>query len=182
MAGQVLLTIGASSTDAMRVFLPKRFTQIFSDVDVDMINDGMIKINLIYHGTCEKTSVYLLSLEQVQQHYFTFQKKMRSHISMCQFISYHLITAQFIGLVIQKSWNSVTYVLQHHDKWRFLQKLLHEVLGEKRENKPILRPVDKCKSGWEFCCIQWWNDRISGKTRKCLFLHGPAGCGKSVCV
>jgi hypothetical protein len=43
-----------SSEDVMRVFLPKRFTPVFSDMDLDMINGGIIKINLIYHGTSEK--------------------------------------------------------------------------------------------------------------------------------
>jgi hypothetical protein len=37
------LTIKAPSTDAVRVFLPRRFTLIFSDVDIDMINDGIIQ-------------------------------------------------------------------------------------------------------------------------------------------
>jgi len=49
----LLLTIKAPSTDAVLVFLPRRFTLIFSDVDIDMINHGMIKINLIYQGICE---------------------------------------------------------------------------------------------------------------------------------
>ena len=44
----VLITIKGSSEDPARVFLPKRFTLVFSDVDMDMINDGMIKINLVY--------------------------------------------------------------------------------------------------------------------------------------
>jgi hypothetical protein len=32
-----------------------------------MINDCMIKINLIYYGICEKTNSYQLSLEQVYE-------------------------------------------------------------------------------------------------------------------
>jgi hypothetical protein len=31
-----------------------------------MINDGMIKVDLIYHGKCEKSNAYELSLKQVQ--------------------------------------------------------------------------------------------------------------------
>ena len=44
----VLLTIWTSSTDTVRVFLPRRFTLVFSDLYIDMINDGMIKINLFF--------------------------------------------------------------------------------------------------------------------------------------
>lgn len=53
----------ASSIDAVRVFLPKRFTLVFSDIDIDQINYERIRVHIIYHGTCEKTSAYLLSLE-----------------------------------------------------------------------------------------------------------------------
>jgi hypothetical protein len=31
-----------------------------------MNNGGMIKTNLIYHGTCKKTGAYKLSLEPIQ--------------------------------------------------------------------------------------------------------------------
>jgi hypothetical protein len=41
----ILLTIKKTSTDSVRVFLPRRFTLIFSGDDIDMINIGMIKIN-----------------------------------------------------------------------------------------------------------------------------------------
>jgi hypothetical protein len=53
----VLLTIKTSSTDTAGVFLPRRYTQVFSDVDIGMINDRMIKISFIFHGTFERTSV-----------------------------------------------------------------------------------------------------------------------------
>ena len=62
----ILLTIKASSENLVRVFLPRRFTKVFSDTDIDMINGGMIKIDFIYHDTCEKTNSYQLSLEQEQ--------------------------------------------------------------------------------------------------------------------
>jgi len=53
----VLLTIRVSSgEDVIRVFLPKCFSPVFSDTDLDKINGGMLKINLIYHGTIEKSN------------------------------------------------------------------------------------------------------------------------------
>jgi hypothetical protein len=63
----ILLARKASSADAVRVFLPKRFILIFSDVDVNRNNGGMIKINLDYHRICEKTNACQLSLELVQE-------------------------------------------------------------------------------------------------------------------
>ena len=63
----VLLTTRKSSTDTVRVFLRRLFKQVFPEADVDMINNGMINnINLIFHGTCEKSSAYLLLLRLVQ--------------------------------------------------------------------------------------------------------------------
>jgi hypothetical protein len=35
-----------SSEDVARVFLPKCFTLVFVDFDLDLINDGLIKNNL----------------------------------------------------------------------------------------------------------------------------------------
>jgi hypothetical protein len=61
----ILLTIKMTSTDSVRVFLPRRFTLIFSDEDIDLINNGLIKINLIFHNICEKTNAYMLSLKPV---------------------------------------------------------------------------------------------------------------------
>jgi len=49
----------------MRVFLHNRFTYVFQDEDIDMINVGMIKMNFIYYGTCDKTSANQFSLVQV---------------------------------------------------------------------------------------------------------------------
>jgi hypothetical protein len=46
-----LLTIKASSEDAVYVFLPTPFPLVFSDVDMDMSSNAIIKINLVYHGT-----------------------------------------------------------------------------------------------------------------------------------
>jgi hypothetical protein len=61
----ILLTIKTSSTDSVCVFLPRPLTLIFSDVDIEMINYGTIKINLNYHGKCEKTNVYMLLIQPV---------------------------------------------------------------------------------------------------------------------
>jgi len=51
----------------VRLFLPRRFTLTISDVDLDIINDGMIKTNFVYHDICENTNAYQLSLETLQE-------------------------------------------------------------------------------------------------------------------
>jgi hypothetical protein len=52
----ILLTVKASCSDAVLELLTKRFTLVFSDAVVDQINNERIRVNLIYHGTCDKTS------------------------------------------------------------------------------------------------------------------------------
>jgi hypothetical protein len=63
----IVLAMKAPSADAVREFLPTRFTFIFPDVDIDMNNGGMIKTILVYHGICKKINAYQLSLEPVQE-------------------------------------------------------------------------------------------------------------------
>jgi hypothetical protein len=58
----ILLTVRESSVDVVRVYLPKRYTDVFTDPNIISINDGTLKFNLIYHGVCEKTNAFLLSL------------------------------------------------------------------------------------------------------------------------
>jgi hypothetical protein len=63
----VLLTISVFRRRRYSVFLPKRFTPVFSDTDLNMINGGMIKINLMYHVTSKKTNAYQLCLKEEQE-------------------------------------------------------------------------------------------------------------------
>ena len=79
----VVLTIKSSSQDALRVFLPKYFTLIFSVVDMDMMNKEMVMINQVYHDTCQKSSVYLLSLERVNNTDWPFIFRLCSHRVVC---------------------------------------------------------------------------------------------------
>jgi hypothetical protein len=68
----VLLTIRESSGKIMSIFLPKRFTLVFSDADIKSNNDMAIKVNLIYHGTCDQTSAYMLSLKESPPRYHDY--------------------------------------------------------------------------------------------------------------
>jgi hypothetical protein len=60
----ILLTIKMSPGKVASIFLPKRFTPVFSDADIDSINNGRVKVNIVYQGTCEKTNAHLLSLRE----------------------------------------------------------------------------------------------------------------------
>ena len=52
----VVLTSLGDDEKSVSVFLPKRYTAVVTDEDIGMINSKRAKLNLIYKGTCEKTS------------------------------------------------------------------------------------------------------------------------------
>jgi hypothetical protein len=50
--------------ESARIFLSKRFDLIFSDVDIDMINNnnnGTVETNFVYYGTCAKKTISIRS-------------------------------------------------------------------------------------------------------------------------
>jgi len=58
------LTIHDSdSAAALQIFLPKRYSEVISDDDIDKINKNSFSLNLIYRGTCPKSRSYLLTIE-----------------------------------------------------------------------------------------------------------------------
>jgi hypothetical protein len=71
------------------VFLPKRFTAVFSDVDREMINIGMITIALIYHGTSEKTGAIQLSLKQAEEQSVVYG--LGKYNYLCRLITFSLL-------------------------------------------------------------------------------------------
>lgn len=77
---------------------------------------------------------------------------------------------------------SDAFVMQHHSKWRYLQNLHGKVSNLKRSITSGLRPFDKSRSGWECAVCKWWNDRIQGKEKRCLYLCGRVRYQESVCV
>jgi len=59
----VLLTIRDSESTTVKIFLPKRYSAVVSDEDVEKINNKLVSLNLIYMGICEKSRYYLLKIE-----------------------------------------------------------------------------------------------------------------------
>ena len=59
----VLLTILGDDGNSVRVFLPKRYTAVLTDDDIDMINSKRVALSIIYNGTCEKTKACKLEID-----------------------------------------------------------------------------------------------------------------------
>jgi hypothetical protein len=60
----ILLSIRDSSFNVVKVFMPKRYSSVFLDEDIDSINNEKFLLNLIYKGTCIKSKSYILSVEK----------------------------------------------------------------------------------------------------------------------
>ena len=72
--------------------------------------------------------------------------------------------------------------LQNHNKRRVLQKLHSEVVAFKYRRKEHFWPIERAYRGWQFECVVWWNNRIVGKTKKCLYLYGTMFMGNTQVV
>ena len=59
----VVLHLATSSTETVRVFLPRRYASLFSDADIEDINKRAISLNMIYKGICPLSKCYILSIE-----------------------------------------------------------------------------------------------------------------------
>jgi hypothetical protein len=60
----VLLGIIFNELQGVKVFLPKRYSAVFSDSDTEDINMSKVKLFLIYKGTCEMSRAILLDVEK----------------------------------------------------------------------------------------------------------------------
>jgi hypothetical protein len=59
----VLLHIKETLSKVVKVFLPRRYSSIFSDEYIELIKSQRVSLKLIYKGTCEKTNSYILAIE-----------------------------------------------------------------------------------------------------------------------
>ena len=59
----ILVTLRIDPTDDVRVFLPKRFTAVFLDSDIELINTGTRTYHLVYHGRYPNGRSYKVTLE-----------------------------------------------------------------------------------------------------------------------
>ena len=59
----VVLHLATSPTEKIKVFLPHRYGNLFTDTDVHEINNRVVSLGLIYKGRCPRSKCYLLSVE-----------------------------------------------------------------------------------------------------------------------
>jgi hypothetical protein len=54
----VLLTICEAEASVKKIFLPRRYGEVMSDKDVESINCGKVKLNLVYKGVSTNGWLY----------------------------------------------------------------------------------------------------------------------------
>ena len=59
----VVLTIRKSREDPAQVFLPKTYSDVMTDFDIEKINTKAVSLNLVYRGVCSTTKTFLLAIE-----------------------------------------------------------------------------------------------------------------------
>jgi len=61
--GQYILLTLRVDADSVEIFLPKRYTEMFRDEDIEHINNGTLSDSLVYNGRYPGCRSYKLSLE-----------------------------------------------------------------------------------------------------------------------
>jgi hypothetical protein len=59
----VVLTIRDAGATPAQIFLPRRYSDVISDTDIEQINSNAVFLRLVYKGVCSKTKAYLLAIE-----------------------------------------------------------------------------------------------------------------------
>jgi hypothetical protein len=59
----VLLTLQESPTAFVKVFLPKRYGELFTEDDIKSINERSVILALRYRDTCSTSNSYILEIE-----------------------------------------------------------------------------------------------------------------------
>jgi len=58
----VILTVKYEDAAPVQVFLPRRYSDVFSDTDIEQINSNAVFLHLLFKGVCPTTKAYLLAL------------------------------------------------------------------------------------------------------------------------
>ena len=59
----ILLTQRVDPTNNVKIYLPKRYTDVFQDEDIEHINNGTRSYKLVYHGRYPNSRSLKLTLE-----------------------------------------------------------------------------------------------------------------------
>jgi hypothetical protein len=60
----VLLSIRDTPFHTVKAFMPKRYGSVFSDADIQDINNEKVSLHLVYKGICDKTILHILAIEK----------------------------------------------------------------------------------------------------------------------
>ena len=58
----VILTVKGEDAVPTQVFLPRRYSDLFSDTDIEQINSNIVFLHLVFKGVCPTTKAYLLAI------------------------------------------------------------------------------------------------------------------------
>jgi len=58
----VILTVKNENSAPVQVFLPRRYSDVFSDTDIEQINSNDAFLHLLFNGVCPTTKAYLLAI------------------------------------------------------------------------------------------------------------------------
>ena len=59
----VVLTIRGEGAAPDQIFLPRRYSDVFTDMDIEQVNSNAVFLHLVYSGICTTTKAYLLAIE-----------------------------------------------------------------------------------------------------------------------
>ena len=63
----ILLTIREDYSTVVKMFLPKRYGDTFSDTDIVVINNRSVQYHVIYKGRCSRSNSHILHLNDTMR-------------------------------------------------------------------------------------------------------------------
>jgi len=58
-----VLTIRDAGATLVQIFLPRRYSDVISDTDIEQINSNAVFLHLVFKGVCSTTKAYLLAID-----------------------------------------------------------------------------------------------------------------------
>ena len=59
----VFLTVKSEEAAPAQIFLPRRYSDVFTTTNIEQINSNAVFLHLIFNGVCPTTKAYLLAIE-----------------------------------------------------------------------------------------------------------------------
>jgi len=58
----VILNVKGEDAAPVKISLPRRYSDVFSDTDIEQINSNAVFLHLLFKGLCPTTKAYLLAM------------------------------------------------------------------------------------------------------------------------